>query len=113
MQTRHWARVRVPACDCLDCLAKTHIVGEDHPPATGGEERSANLVGKKRHFQESSERAFAFLQLRKVAALVFKTRGEFVFVVNEVQHIAVNNGGLVHGPQLLEDLLESSKIVLS
>jgi hypothetical protein len=34
----------------------------------GGEERSANLVGEKRHFQEALERAIAFLQLRKVAA---------------------------------------------
>src|SRR5258708_37926496 len=61
---------QLSASDGLDGFAKTHIVGEDHPPATGGEEHSANLVGEERHFQEPFERAFAFPQLRKVAALV-------------------------------------------
>src|SRR5271169_256496 len=104
---------QLSSSDGLNCLAKAHIIGEDHPPATGGEQRSANLVGEKRHSQEAVERAFAFLQLRDVATLVFKARGEFVFMVNEIQYITVHNGGLVYGPQLLKDLFESSKIVLS
>ena len=47
--------------DGLDCLAKTHIVSEDHPTATGGEKHSANLIGKEGHLQKAFERALAFL----------------------------------------------------
>src|SRR5207249_1409830 len=41
--------------------------------------------------------------------LVFDGSG-LVFTVNEIQHIAVDNGRLVHSSKLLKDFLESSKV---